>query len=83
MKRSAMHSAAGRPSDDDRRRRIPKVVPLGHKIRDLVERAHNKIDELHLCDGTQTEVAHPARRANNRGFADRRINHALPAKSFE
>src|SRR6266478_1842829 len=80
VKRPAVHSAARRPANHHRRGRVPQIMSLGHEICNLVERANNKIDELHLHDRPQAEIAHAAGRADDGAFADRRIHHALPAK---
>src|SRR5207302_6077232 len=58
-------------------------LPLGQEIGDLVERANDEIDELHLADRTQPHVAHAACRADDGALADGRVNHTLPAKPFE
>src|SRR5579885_1415973 len=78
-----MNAASGRATDDNGRGRIPKVVALGDEIRDLVESADDEIDELHFGNGTQAEIAHPARRADNGALTDGRIDDALPAKALK
>src|ERR1700756_2036017 len=78
-----MHAATGRPANDHGCRRVPKIVPLGDKIGDLVEGADDEIDELHFGDGTQAEIAHAASRADDGGFADGSIHDAFPAEAFE
>src|SRR6266403_3145828 len=55
-------------------------MSLGHEIRNLVERADDEVDKLHLHDRPQAEIAHAAGRADDGAFADRRIHHALPAE---
>src|SRR5262249_26514478 len=83
VKRAAMHAAAGRPANNHRSRRIPEIVSFGHKVRDLVECAHDEIDELHLANRTQAQIAHAASRADDGRFADRRIDDAFPAETLE
>src|SRR6266567_5598591 len=83
MERPSVDSASRRPADHHGRRGIPQVMPLGHEIRNLIERADDEIDELHLRDWPQPQVAHPARRADDGALADRRVHHALPAKPFQ
>src|SRR6266446_2577609 len=80
VKRPAVHSAARRPANHHRRGRVPQIMSLGHEICNLVERAHDEVDKLHLHDRPQAEIAHAAGRADDGAFADRRIHHALPAK---
>src|SRR6267378_3956122 len=58
-------------------------MSLGHKIRNLIERAHDEVDELHFADGAQAAVAHSTGRPDNRALADRRINHPFPAKALQ
>src|SRR5882757_2895584 len=58
-------------------------MPFGDEIRDLIEGAHDEINELHFADGAQAAVAHAAGGADNGALADRRVNHALPAKSLQ
>src|SRR6266850_541792 len=55
-------------------------MSLSHKIRNLVERTNDEVDELHLHNRPQAEIAHAASRADDGAFADRRVNDALPAK---
>src|SRR5258707_13377371 len=83
MERPAVHSAPGRPTHYHWRRRIPEIMSLGDEIRNLVERAHDEINELHLANGPQAAIAHAAGGANDGAFADRRVNHAFPAKTLE
>src|ERR1700722_15219570 len=83
VKRPAMHAPARRTPNHDRRRSVPQVMSLSHEICNLVEGAHDEIDELHLADRPQPQIAHPASRANDGALADRRIDHPLPAKFFE
>src|SRR6266403_140025 len=75
-----MDSAARRPANHHRCGSVPQIMSLGHEICNLVERANNKIDELHLHDRPQAEIAHAAGRADDGAFADRRVHHALPAE---
>ena len=58
-------------------------MSLGDKICNLIECANDEVDELHLADRPQADVAHPAGRADDGALADRRVNHALPAKPFQ
>ncbi len=83
VERASVHAAAGRPTNHHRGRGIPEVMSLGDKIRDLIERANDEVDELHFANGTQAAVAHPASSADDGALADRRINHALPAEALE
>src|SRR6266700_4294426 len=83
MERPSVDSASRRPADHHGRRGIPQVMPLGHEIRNLIERTDDEVDELHLRDRPQSQVAHPARRADHGALSDRRVPHALPAKPFQ
>ncbi len=83
MERPAVHAASGRPAHHQGHRRAPAVVRLGHKIRNLVEAAGDEVNELHLGDGAQPEVAHAHRSADDGRLRDGRIHHALPAEAFE
>src|ERR1700686_3425586 len=83
MKWAAVHSAARWSANDNGRRRIPEIMPFGHEIRQLVEAASDEIYELHLGDGPQPEITHPASRADNGALADGRIDDPLPAKALE
>src|ERR1700681_4694721 len=83
MEWPAVHSAARRPSNYNRRRRVPKIMPLGHKIRQLIEAASNEIYKLHLGDRPQSEITHTASRAYDGALADGRVDHALPAKALQ
>src|SRR5262249_1268509 len=58
-------------------------MPFGHEVGDLVERAHDEIDKLHLADRAQPEITHAASRADDGALADRRVDDALPAEAFE
>ena len=58
-------------------------MSLGYEIRNLIERTHDEVDELHFADGAQAAIAHTTGRANDGAFADGRINHALPAKPLQ
>src|SRR5690242_10849050 len=58
-------------------------MPFGDKIRDLVERAHDEIDELQLGNRPQSHVAHSACRPDNSALADRRIDYSLPAEPLQ
>ena len=53
VKWTAVHAASRRPSDDDGRRGVPKIMSLCHKVGQLIEAAGDEIDELHLRHGTQ------------------------------
>src|ERR1700726_1929534 len=83
MERPAMHSAARWPANHNRRRRVPEIMSLGHKIRQLVEAASDEIYKLHLGDGPQSEIAHAASRADDGALADGRIDDSLPAKALQ
>src|SRR5439155_21899612 len=83
VRRPAVNATAGRDADNDGRRRIPEVVPFGDEIGELVEAAGNEVDELHLADGAQAEIAHAAGRADYGAFADRRVDDALPAEALQ
>src|SRR5277367_1696386 len=83
VKRAAVHAAARWPTHHHRRRRVPEVMPLGHEIRELVERADDEVDKLQLRDRTQARIAHPASRSYDRALADRRIDHTLPAEPLD
>jgi hypothetical protein len=58
-------------------------VALGDEIGELVEAAGNEVDELHLADRAQAQIAHAAGRADNGAFADGRIDHAFPAETLK
>src|SRR5580692_490770 len=83
MKRPAVNETAGRPAHHHRRRRIPQIMSLGHEVRNLVERAHDEVDELQLRNRPQPCIAHPASRPDNGALTDRRIDHALPSKTLQ
>src|ERR1051326_1703015 len=78
-----MNAAARGAANYDRRRGVPQIMSFGHEVGDLVERANDEINELHLGDGAETQVAHAARCADDGRFADRRIDHPLPAEFFQ
>src|ERR1700736_7047519 len=80
MKWAAMHSAARWSANDNGSRRVPEIMSLGHKIRQLVEAASDEIYKLHLGDGPQSEIAHAASRADDGALADGRVDRPLPAK---
>ena len=63
--------------------RAPEIVRLGDEVGDLVEAAGDEIDELHFDHGPQAEIAHAAGRADDGGFADGRVDHALGAEFRE
>src|SRR5215472_3348920 len=83
MERPAVHASTGWPPNYHGSGGVPKVMALGHKIRNLVERTYDEINELHFANRPQAEVAHATRRADDGALADRRINYAFPAKAFE
>src|ERR1700730_15324490 len=83
MEWPAVHSAVRRPATYNRRRGVPKIMPLGHEIRQLVEAASDEIYKLHLGDGPQSEIAHAASRADDGALADGRVDDPLPAKSLQ
>src|SRR5690349_20186560 len=83
MEWPAVHAAARRPANHDGRGSVPQIMTLGDKIRDLVERANDKVDELHFANGPQADVAQPAGGSDDGALADRLVNHALPAKPFQ
>ncbi len=58
-------------------------MSLGDKVRNLVERANNEVDELHFANGAQAAVAHPASGSDNGAFADGRVDHPLPTETFQ
>src|SRR5712672_205555 len=78
-----MHAAAGRAAYHDGGGGVPEIVAFGDEIGELVEAASDEIDELHLADGTQAEVTHAAGRADDGAFADRGVDHALPAEALK
>ena len=83
MESAAMYAAAGRPANDDGHGSAPAVMGFGHEIGDLVKGASNEVDELHLRDRAQSQIAHADRGAYDRGFADGRIDHAFPAETLQ
>src|SRR5258707_15118798 len=83
MKRPTVHAASGRPANDHGRGGIPKIMSLGDEIRNLIERAKDEVDELHFANGAQAAVAHSTGSTDNGTLADRRVDHALPAKTFQ
>src|SRR3984957_8160130 len=80
MKRTAMHPAAGRSTNHDGYRRIPKIMRFGDEVGDLIETARDEIDKLHLAHRAQTQKAHTAGRADDRRLGDGRFNHPFAAK---
>src|SRR5713226_4335836 len=78
-----MHAPSGRPANHHRRRRVPQVMSFGNKICNLIERANDEVDELHFANGAQAAVAHSTSSADNGTLADRRVDHALPAKPLQ
>src|SRR5207245_10834290 len=83
MNGPAVHAAARWPADDHGCWSVPQIVALRHEIRNLIESANDEIDELHLTNRPQTQVAHSAGRADDGAFADGRVDHTLPAKALE
>src|ERR1700730_10562608 len=83
MEWPAVHSARTRPANYNRRRRVPKIMPLGHEIRQLVEAASNEIYKLHLGDRPKSEITHAASRAYDGALTDGRVDDPLPAKTLE
>ncbi len=49
----------------------------------LVEAAGDEVNELHLGDGAQPEIAHAHGGADDGGLRDGRVYHALPAEAFQ
>src|ERR1700732_1862485 len=83
MERPAVHSAARWSTNHNGGRRVPKIMPLGHEIGQLVEAASDEIYKLHLGDWPQSEITHAASRADNGALTDRRIDDPLPAKTLQ
>src|ERR1700730_282773 len=83
MEWPAVHSAARWPANHNGRRRVPKIMPLGHEIGQLVETASNEIYKLHLGDGPKSQITHAASRADDGALADRRVDDPLPAKALQ
>src|SRR6202166_1647716 len=83
MEWPAMHTAARWPTNHNGRRRVPKIMPLGHEIRQLVEATSDEIYKLHLGDRPQPEITHAASRADDRALTNWRIDNALPAKALK
>src|SRR5271156_4420088 len=80
MKWSAVNTAARRSADDDRDRRIPKIMRFGHKVGYLVEAARDEIYELHFANGTQAQKTHAASRADDCRLGNGRLDHAFTAE---
>src|ERR1700691_4413811 len=83
MKRTPVDPATRRPADHHGHRRTPKIVRFRHEVGYLVEAARDEINELHFRHRPQPQKSHSASSAHNRCLADRRLNHALAAKSRE
>src|ERR1700704_4925785 len=78
-----MHATAGGAADDDGSGRVPEIMTFGDEIGELVEAAGDEVDKLHLADGPQAEVTHATSCADDGAFADRGVDHALPAEALE
>src|SRR5258705_122017 len=78
-----MHAAAGRAADDDGSGGVPEIVAFGDVIGELLEAAGDEIEDLHLADGTQAEIAHAESRADEVALANGSDNDTLPAETLE
>ena len=58
MERAAMNAAARGPRMTDGRRCSAAVMGFGRVIGDLIERARNEVDELHLGHRPQSQITH-------------------------
>src|SRR5713101_3036175 len=83
MERPTVDAAAGRSPQHHGHRRTPAVMRLGDEIGDLIEAASDEVNELHFRHGSQAQIAHAHRGADDGGLADGRVNHALPAEALE
>src|SRR6202022_1953816 len=83
MKWPAVHSATRWPANDNRSRRVPEIMSLGHEVRQLVEAASDEIYKLHLGDGPQSEITHAASGTYDGALTDRRVDDPLPAKALQ
>src|ERR1700680_10387 len=83
MEWPAVHSAARWTANHNGRRRVPKIMPLGHEVGQLIEAASDEIYKLHLGNGPQSEVTHAASRGYDGALTYRRVDAPLPAKTLE
>src|SRR5205807_167727 len=80
VKRPAAHIAAARAPHDDGGGEARAVARRRDIIREHVVGARHKVDELHLCHRPHAHVRRAGRRSDDRGFGDRRVDHALGAE---
>src|SRR5712692_4923778 len=83
MKRARAHAGAARPAKHCRNVRAPAIATLRRIVGQQIETAGNEVDELKLGDWPQAQQRRPARRADNRGFRDGRVDHAFVAKVID
>jgi len=83
MKWSAVNIAPARAANHKWRRRSPAVVSLGDHVGNLVEGAPNEVHKLELGYRTHSGKRRPERRADNRGFRNRRVNDALGTEAAD
>src|SRR5277367_5109775 len=80
VKRSPVNATAGRSPHNHRNGSSPSVMRFSHDIGQLIEATGDEIDELHFSHWTKPQIAHPARRSDDCGFADGRIDHPFVAE---
>src|SRR5438876_6324877 len=77
MKRARAHARAARPAKYRRNVRAPAIAALGRIICQQIKAAGNEIDELKLSHWPQAHQPGATGRADDRGFRDGRVDHAL------
>ena len=75
-----MHPATAGPAQDQRSRRTPAIMRLGHHVHDLIKGAADEVHELKFRDGTHAGKRRAECRSYNGGFGDGRIDHPRGAK---
>src|ERR1700722_20632684 len=80
MKRAAVNASTGRPANNHRHRRTPKIMRFCDEIDYLIEAAGDEIDELHFCNRTQSQEAHSASGAHDSRLADGSFDHTFASK---
>ena len=80
VERPAVHAAAAGSAQDERSRRAPAIMRLGHHVHDLIKSAADEVHELEFRHGTHAGKRRAKRRAHNGRLGDGRIDHALRAK---
>ena len=83
VERAAMNASAAGSAQDERSRRAPAIMRLGHHVHDLVKSAADEVHELKFSHRTHAGKRRAKRRAHNGRFGDRRIDDALRAKVMD